>query len=87
MVGSEWEERDYFPEGSDQKALVKRFVFTDFAEALAFTNSVGELAEAANHHPDINLGWGYAQVWLTSHDAHAITDKDHKLAERIDALA
>jgi hypothetical protein len=47
---------------------------------------IGKLAEKANHHPDINLGWGYVRVWLTSHSEHKITTKDHDLAAKIDHI-
>ena len=87
MAGNKWEEVDYFPDKRDQTALRKRFSFSDFASALAFANQVGELAEKANHHPDINLGWGYVQIWLTTHDTHAVTEKDHQLADAIDQIA
>ena len=86
MAGSTWEEADYFPDEREVKALRKDFRFPDFVSALAFVNKVGELAETAQHHPDINLGWGYVRIWLTSHDAHGITDKDHALAAQIDTL-
>ena len=81
-----WEEVDYYPDEREQKALRKRFVFKNFATALEFTNKIGQLAEKANHHPDINLGWGYVQVWLTTHSEHKVTKKDHELASLIDAL-
>lgn len=81
-----WRVVEYFPDEREQKALRKRFSFKDFEEAMAFVNKVGELAEKANHHPDINLGWGYVQVWLTTHSESKITDKDHDLAVAIDQI-
>lgn len=66
--------------------LERRFKFDNFADALAFVNKVGELAEAANHHPDISFGWGYANISLTTHDEDKVTDKDRKLAKQIDGL-
>lgn len=81
-----WEEVDYWPDERKQKALRKSFTFVDFKEALDFVNKVGQLAEEADHHPDINLSWGVVQVWLTTHSAKKITDKDHKLAEAIDQI-
>lgn len=87
MAGNNsWEEVDYFPDKREQKALIKVFSFKDFKSALEFVNKVGAVAEKANHHPDINLGWGYVKVWLTTHSKHAITDKDHELATAIDNL-
>lgn len=66
--------------------LVKEFTFPDFASALEFVNKVGELAEAANHHPDIELGWGRVKVSLTTHSESQVTEKDHNLAQQIDGI-
>lgn len=84
--GNSWKEEDYYPDGRAQKALTKSYKFSNFKEAIDFTNKVGEIAEEVGHHPDINLGWGYVKVWLTSHDAHGITDKDYSLAKQIDLI-
>lgn len=69
----------------DQK-LWRRFEFTNFAEALAFVNKIGELAETAKHHPDISLGWGYAEVALTTHSESKVTQKDRYLAKQIESI-
>jgi len=66
------------------KTLTKRWKFANFAESLAFVNRVGTLAEAADHHPDITFGWGYAELALTTHDRGGITDVDIALARKID---
>jgi 4a-hydroxytetrahydrobiopterin dehydratase len=66
--------------------LSRRYEFANFAEALAFVNRVGEIAEAADHHPDITFGWGYAEISTTTHDRNGITDVDFALASKIDAL-
>lgn len=66
--------------------LVRSFTFNDFKDALAFVDKVGNLAEAHNHHPDIELGWGKVKVVLFTHSEKAITKKDYKLAKEIDAL-
>ncbi len=66
--------------------LVREFEFDDFKSALLFVTRVGELAEAANHHPDIELGWGRAVIRLTTHSEGRITDKDRELAAEIDKL-
>lgn len=60
--------------------------FANFAEALEFVNAVGELAESADHHPDITFGWGYADILLTTHDRGGVTDVDMALARQIDAI-
>lgn len=70
----------------DGKALKKQLKFENFAAALEFVNRVGALAEAADHHPDIIFGWGYADIALTTHDRGGITDVDIALAKRIDEI-
>lgn len=70
----------------ENKALVKEFSFADFRGALEFVNKIGELAEAANHHPDIELGWGRVKVCLTTHSAGKVTVKDRELAKIIDMI-
>lgn len=74
--------------GSDRISgiLTKRYSFPNFAEALEFVNRVGALAEAADHHPDITFGWGYAELELTTHDRGGVTDVDIALALAIDKL-
>ncbi len=67
-------------------ALVREFSFPDFKSALDFVNKVGELAETANHHPDIELGWGRVKITLTSHDAGKVTKRDQNLSKQIDNL-
>lgn len=70
----------------DDEKIEKKFKFANFAEALAFVNKVGEIAEGADHHPDITFGWGYAKVETTTHDRDGVTDLDIELARKIDAL-
>ncbi|MGE3468440.1 MAG: 4a-hydroxytetrahydrobiopterin dehydratase [Pyrinomonadaceae bacterium] len=67
--------------------LKRRWDFANFAEALDFVNKVGAIAEAADHHPDITFGWGYAELKLTTHDRGGVTDVDVATAHRIDGLA
>ena len=66
--------------------LVRRYKFANFAESLAFVNRVGEIAEAADHHPDITFGWGYAELRTMTHDRGGVTDVDFALVEKIDQL-
>ena len=71
----------------DGDALVKAFELKDFAAAMAFVNGVAGLAEEANHHPDILIhGWNEVRLTLSTHSEGKVTEKDHALAERIDAL-
>lgn len=71
---------------ASENKLTRKYTFADFAESLAFVNRVGEVAEAADHHPDITFGWGYAEISTTTHDRGGITDVDFTLARKIDLL-
>ena len=71
---------------ADDGKLRKKFEFVNFADSLAFVNRVGELAEAMDHHPDIRMGWGYAEFEITTHDRGGLTELDFALAAKIDAL-
>lgn len=71
---------------AENNELTRRFKFEDFASALAFVNTAGEFAEAADHHPDIKLGWGYAEFAITTHDRGGITEVDVALAKKIDSI-
>ena len=66
--------------------LEKEFTFKDFKEALAFTNKVGDLAEKAGHHPDINLTWGKVRICIWTHKVNGLTESDFILASKIDRL-
>ena len=66
--------------------LQKAFVFGDFAEALAFTNRVGDLAEDADHHPRIVTEWGRVTLAWWSHDLGGMVANDFDMAKRVDAL-
>jgi 4a-hydroxytetrahydrobiopterin dehydratase len=67
--------------------IVRNWQFNDFAEAIAFVNMVAEVAEEANHHPDIIVhGWNKVRLSLTNHSAGGLTDADFELARKLDAL-
>ncbi len=68
--------------------IKRRFGFRDFASAFAFVSRVAALAEAAGHHPDIGLGWGYAELSWQTHSIGGLHENDFILAARCDrALA
>ncbi|MDP4011693.1 MAG: 4a-hydroxytetrahydrobiopterin dehydratase [Candidatus Roizmanbacteria bacterium] len=68
-------------------SITKEFIFDNFAQALAFVNSVGALAESADHHPDILIhDYKKVTITLTTHSEGKVTDKDTNLAEKIDSL-
>jgi 4a-hydroxytetrahydrobiopterin dehydratase len=61
--------------------------FPNFAVAMRFVNRVAELAEEANHHPDILVhGWNHVRLTLSTHSQGGVTDADLALAARIDEL-
>ncbi len=74
----EWETKN--------KAIVRTFEFDDFAEAMEFVNNVAEIAEEAEHHPDIDIRWNKVILSLSTHSKGGITDNDFEVARRIDNL-
>jgi len=66
--------------------IVREFKFPDFAQALAFVNKVGAIAEEQGHHPDIFLTWGKAEVKTWTHKINGLTESDFILAAKIDRL-
>jgi 4a-hydroxytetrahydrobiopterin dehydratase len=68
-------------------ALEREFGFDGFPEAIAFVDRVAELAEEANHHPDIAIHYKTVVLRWSTHSAGGITEKDRELAARADALA
>jgi 4a-hydroxytetrahydrobiopterin dehydratase len=67
----------------DSGELVRTFEFKDFAASLKFVNSVGELAEQAGHHPDIDIRYNRVRLALVTHDEGGITSKDFYLAGQV----
>lgn len=67
--------------------LMARYRLADFAAAQRLATEIGRLAEEANHHPDLLLGWGYVEVRLTSHDVVGVTARDVRLAAEVSAAA
>jgi 4a-hydroxytetrahydrobiopterin dehydratase len=67
--------------------ISRTYQFKDFPAAMKFVNTVAELAEQAQHHPDIDIRWNKVALALTTHDAGGLTEKDFALAKQCDALA
>lgn len=67
-------------------SLVREFVFSDFADAMAFVNRVAQIAEEQNHHPDITIRWNKVTLDLSTHTSGGLTERDFTLAEAIDSL-
>jgi 4a-hydroxytetrahydrobiopterin dehydratase len=64
--------------------IVRELSFKDFAHAMVFVNGVAELAEGANHHPDIDIRYNKVRLALVTHDSGGITQNDIELAAAID---
>lgn len=72
----------------ENNALYKKFSFANFQESFAFMTKVAFIAEKMNHHPRWTNVYNSVEIWLSTHDAgNTVTDKDRKLAEKIDAVA
>lgn len=70
-----------------KNTLYQKFEFTDFSEAFAFMTRVAMEAEKMNHHPLWTNVWNKVEIWLSTHDAgDIVTEKDKKLAKKIDKL-
>ncbi|MCH6551042.1 MAG: 4a-hydroxytetrahydrobiopterin dehydratase [Planctomycetes bacterium] len=65
--------------------LTRTYKFKNFAEALAFVNRVGEIAEQQNHHPDLHLAWGKVRVEVWTHKISGLTESDFIFAAKVDA--
>ncbi len=69
------------------KQIERVFQFPDFKAAMAFVNKIADAAEAANHHPDITINYNKVTLALISHDSGGVTQRDIKMAGRIDQVA
>ena len=67
-------------------AIEKTYKLDDFAGSIAFVQKVAELAEAADHHPDIFIRFHRVTLTLTTHRARGLTENDFRLARQIEAL-
>jgi 4a-hydroxytetrahydrobiopterin dehydratase len=66
--------------------IEKRWELKNFAQALAFVNAVGVIAEAQDHHPDVHFGWGYVELIVATHSVGGLSRNDFILAAKIDAI-
>lgn len=77
-VSSDWK--------MSSEKLACRFKFPDFTRAFSFATGVGLIAESEGHHPDLQVGWGYVNVELTTHAIHGLSRNDFIMAAKIDKL-
>ncbi len=64
--------------------IMRRYKFRNFKSALAFANLVGDISEEANHHPDILVSWGRAEITWWTHDTQGLSQLDLDLAASCD---
>ena len=69
------------------EALERELEFPSFPEAIAFVNRLAELAEAENHHPDVDIRYRRVTVRWSTHSEGGVTERDRALAARTDDLA
>ena len=69
------------------EGIRKKYVLNDFRSAINLVNRVADLAEEADHHPDILISYNRVTFTLITHSAGGITEKDFDLAARIEAIA
>jgi 4a-hydroxytetrahydrobiopterin dehydratase len=67
----------------DGKQIRRTFGFDDFNGSMAFVNRVAQLAEAADHHPDIDIRYSKVTLTLSTHDAGGLTGRDFDLAGKV----
>jgi 4a-hydroxytetrahydrobiopterin dehydratase len=68
----------------EEHHLEKAYTFDNFVDALAFTNTVGEIAEDQNHHPDILTAWGVCKVTIWTHKIDGLTESDFFFAAKVE---
>jgi 4a-hydroxytetrahydrobiopterin dehydratase len=68
-------------------AIQRIFEFPDFKAAMQFVNRVADAAEQANHHPDIDIRYNKVTMALVSHDSGGVTQRDVRMAEKINQIA
>ena len=71
----------------DDDEIEKKYQFADFRQAMAFVNRVADAANAADHHPDIEISYNKVEMTLSTHSEGGVTDKDFSLAAKIDEAA
>ena len=70
----------------DATAMMRTYSFKNFAQALAWVNKVGAVAESEGHHPDIELGWGRVKITLTTHAIKGLSENDFICAAKVNEL-
>ena len=73
------------PEWEVEKQHIERtFEFDDFTQAIDFVNAVADIAEAEEHHPDIDIRYTKIRVALSTHSEGGVTELDFEVAKKIE---
>jgi 4a-hydroxytetrahydrobiopterin dehydratase len=80
LLGGDWQLVE------DGKALKREYKFPDFYRAMSFVNAVAHIANAEDHHPDIECGWGYCRIRYQTHSIGGLHENDFICAAKIEAL-
>lgn len=70
----------------DAKSLHREWKFRNFYHTMSFVNAVAHIANAEDHHPDMEVGWGYCRIKYATHAINGLSENDFICAAKIDAL-
>jgi len=71
----------------DGSSIQREFRFIDFYRTMSFVNALAHIANVEDHHPDLELGWGYCRVRYTTHAIRGLSENDFICAAKLDAIA
>jgi 4a-hydroxytetrahydrobiopterin dehydratase len=70
----------------DAKSLHREWKFRNFFHTMSFVNAVAHIANAEDHHPDMEVGWGYCRIKYATHAINGLSENDFICAAKVDAL-
>ena len=70
----------------DAKSIRRELKFKDFYRAMSFTNAIAHIANIEDHHPDLEVGWGYCKVTFSTHAIKGLSENDFICAAKIDRV-
>jgi 4a-hydroxytetrahydrobiopterin dehydratase len=71
---------------ADAKSLHREWKFRNFYHTMSFVNAVAHIANAEDHHPDIECGWGYCRIKYSTHAINGLSENDFICAAKIDGI-
>ena len=70
----------------DSKSIAAQWKFRNFFHTMSFVNALAHIANAEDHHPDVELGYGYCRIRYNTHAIGGLSENDFICAAKIDAL-